>query len=175
MFVRLATLRGAIMVNVGQSPLRLAQAVVAGESSTKDIGGLEGAARLDAIQFVNTSRVAAALISESRQLDCQRCGNRSSIRFDLEEPLFGSGAHPKGDMVSDDSSRVHSEELTMKGLIHHAPRYVATSVSSLSSGRFDGMSLISEIRPLEAFVESLEDMAAGRGAKSALVPSGIRN
>lgn len=50
MFVRLATLRGAIMVNVGQSPLRLAQAVVAGESSTKDIVGLEGAARLDAIR-----------------------------------------------------------------------------------------------------------------------------
>jgi L-iditol 2-dehydrogenase len=58
----------------------------------------------------------------------------------------------------------------MKGVFHHAPRYVATAVSLLSSGQFDGMSLISEIRPLEALVESLEDMAAGRGAKYALVP-----
>lgn len=168
MFVRLATLRGAIVVSVDQSPLRLAQAVVAGASSTIDIGGLEGAARLDAIRQHTPGGRGADIGIEAVGLPAVWEQTLDTVRPGGTAIWFGGT--PKGDMVSIDSSRVHYEELTMKGVFHHAPRYVATAVSLLSSGQFDGMSLISEIRPLEALVESLEDMAAGRGAKYALVP-----
>ena len=40
----------------------------------------------------------------------------------------------------------------------------------LLSGQVDGDLLITESRPLEALVDSLEDMAAGRGSKYVLVP-----
>jgi L-iditol 2-dehydrogenase len=40
----------------------------------------------------------------------------------------------------------------------------------LASGDLDGETLITERRPLEALVDSLEDMAAGRGAKYLIDP-----
>ena len=55
-------------------------------------------------------------------------------------------------------------------MYHHAPRYVQIAVHLLSTGKFDGMTLCSEVRPLEALVESLEDMSKGIGSKYILKP-----
>ena len=65
---------------------------------------------------------------------------------------------------------MHYDEYTLKGVFHHTPRYVKTAVDLLLSGQVDGDLLITESRPLEALVDSLEDMAAGRGSKYVLVP-----
>lgn len=168
MFVRLATLRGATVVSVDQSPLRLAQASTAGASVTIDIGGLADAERLDAIRAHTPGGRGADIGIEAVGLPAVWEQTLDTVRPGGTAVWFGGT--PQGAIVKVDSSRVHYEELTMKGVFHHAPRYVASAVALLSSGQFDGMSLISEVRPLDALVDSLEDMAAGRGAKYALVP-----
>lgn len=82
--------------------------------------------------------------------------------------LFGG---PRaGARFSVDAVAMHYSEYTLKGVFHHTPQYVKTALDLLSSGALDGESLISERRPLEALVDSLEDMAAGRGAKYLLTP-----
>jgi len=65
---------------------------------------------------------------------------------------------------------MHYKEYTLKGVYHHQPRFVQIAVELLSSGKFDGMTLCTEVRPLEALVESLEDMARGVGSKYILTP-----
>ena len=65
---------------------------------------------------------------------------------------------------------MHYEEYTLKGVFHHTPNYVRTAVELLSSKKVDGLSLITEVRPLDQLIASLEDMAAGRGSKYVLVP-----
>ena len=56
------------------------------------------------------------------------------------------------------------------GIVEFAQALSARGVELLSTGKFDGMSLCSEVRPLEALVESLEDMAQGKGSKYILRP-----
>jgi L-iditol 2-dehydrogenase len=73
-------------------------------------------------------------------------------------------------MFSVDSSAMHYEEYTLKGVFHHTPTYVCTAVELLASKKVDGHSLVTEVRPLEDLVASLEDMAAGRGSKFVLTP-----
>jgi L-iditol 2-dehydrogenase len=73
-------------------------------------------------------------------------------------------------MFSVDSSAMHYEEYTLKGVFHHTPNYVRTAVELLASKKVDGHSLVTEVRPLEDLVTSLEDMAAGRGSKFVLTP-----
>jgi L-iditol 2-dehydrogenase len=80
------------------------------------------------------------------------------------------GGTPKGAPFSVDSSAMHYEEYTLKGVFHHTPNYVRTAVELLASRKVDGSMLITERRPLEALVPSLEDMAAGRGSKYVLEP-----
>lgn len=168
MFVRLATLRGASVVSVDQSAWRLEQARAAGAVTTVDITGLDESARLDAIRRTTPSGRGADIGIEAVGLAPVWEQTVETIRPGGTAVWFGGT--PKGAMVSVDSSRIHYQELSMKGVFHHAPRYVATAVHLLSTGKVDGMSLITESRPLEALVDSLEDMAAGRGAKYALVP-----
>ncbi len=168
MFVRLATLRGATVVSVDQSAWRLEQALAAGASTTVDITGLDDAERLDAIRAQTPAGRGADIGIEAVGLPQVWEQTLDTVRPGATAVWFGGT--PKGAIVRVDSSRVHYEELTMKGVFHHAPRYVATAVELLSTGQVDGMSLITETRPLEALVDSLEDMAAGRGSKYALVP-----
>ncbi|HEY4611070.1 MAG TPA: zinc-binding dehydrogenase, partial [Ilumatobacteraceae bacterium] len=80
------------------------------------------------------------------------------------------GGTPKGAPFSVDSSAMHYEEYTLKGVFHHTPNYVRTAVELLASRKVDGSMLVTERRPLEALVASLEDMAAGRGSKYILEP-----
>jgi L-iditol 2-dehydrogenase len=80
------------------------------------------------------------------------------------------GGSPAGAMFSFDSSAMHYQEYTLKGVFHHTPRYVKTAVDLMATGKVDTGLLITEQRPLDQLVDSLEDMAAGRGSKYVLVP-----
>jgi L-iditol 2-dehydrogenase len=80
------------------------------------------------------------------------------------------GGTPAGALFSVDSSAMHYQEYTLKGVFHHTPRYVSTAVDLMAGGKVDTSLLITEQRPLDRLVDSLEDMAAGRGSKYVLVP-----
>ncbi|MCI7305915.1 MULTISPECIES: alcohol dehydrogenase catalytic domain-containing protein [Trueperella] len=168
MFIKLAQLRGASVISADRSEGRLAQAEAAG-ARTVNLTGLESpeecAAKITELtpggRGADVAVEAVGLPQVWEQtVHCLRPGG-TAVLF---------GGTPKGAPFSVNSSDMHYKEYTLKGVYHHQPRYVKIAVELLSTGKFDGMSLCSEVRPLEALVESLEDMAQGKGSKYILRP-----
>ncbi|MGO1460216.1 MAG: zinc-dependent alcohol dehydrogenase [Flaviflexus sp.] len=168
MFIKLAQLRGASVIAADRSASRLAQAAEAG-ARTVDLTGLEGpeecAAQINELtpggRGADVAVEAVGLPQVWEQtIHCLRPGG-TAVLF---------GGTPKNAPFSVNSSDMHYKEYTLKGVYHHQPRYVKVAVELLSTGKFDGMSLCTEVRPLEALVESLEDMSQGNGSKYILRP-----
>lgn len=168
MFIKLAQLRGASVIAADRSASRLAQAAEAG-ARTVDLTGLEGpeecAAQINELtpggRGADVAVEAVGLPQVWEQtVHCLRPGG-TAVLF---------GGTPKNAPFSVNSSDMHYKEYTLKGVYHHQPRYVKVAVELLSTGKFDGMSLCTEVRPLEALVESLEDMSQGKGSKYILRP-----
>ncbi len=169
MFVRLATLRGANVISVDLSPWRLGQAERAGAVSTLDISGAGSSEEVVAtIKRATPGARGADVCIEAVGLPATWEQAVRTLRPGGTAVLFGGT--PAGAPFRVDSSAMHYEEYTLKGVFHHTPRYVKTAVDLLVSGQVDGSMLITESRPLDALVPSLEDMAAGRGSKYVLVP-----
>ena len=168
-FVRLAQLRGASVVAVDQSAWRLEQALAAGASAVVDITDLPDAdARVRAIKDATPGGRGADVGIEAVGLPAVWEQAVRTLRPGATAVLFGGT--PSGAVFSIDSSAMHYQELTVKGVFHHTPRHVRAAVALLASGAFDGESLITEARGLDQLVPSLEDMAAGRGSKYVLRP-----
>lgn len=168
-FVRLAVLRGASVVSVDQSAWRLEQAVAAGASATVDVADLPDAdSRVRAILAATPGGRGADVGIEAVGLPAVWEQAVRTLRPGATAVLFGGT--PAGAMFSIDSSAMHYQELSVKGVFHHTPRHVQAAVALLASGSFDGESLITEARGLDQLVPSLEDMAAGRGSKYVLRP-----
>ena len=169
MYIRLAQLRGASVIAADLSEGRLAQAEAAGAITTVNLGGYQTTAeKAAAIRAVTPHGRGADVAIEAvglpevweQTVQCLRPGGTAV--------LFGG---PKaGSTFTVDAVAMHYLEYKLVGVYHHAPRYVQTAVQLLSSGQFDGMTLCTEIRPLEALVASLEDMAGGVGSKYILRP-----
>jgi L-iditol 2-dehydrogenase len=168
MFVRLATLRGANVISIDVSSWRLREAVRAGAVETIDISGLDPVEVAARIKGSTPGGRGADVGIEAVGLPPVWEQTVRTLRPGGTAVLFGGT--PKGAPFSVDSSAMHYEEYTLKGVFHHTPRYVKAAVELLVSGKVDGGMLITESRPLEALVDSLEDMAAGRGSKYVLVP-----
>lgn len=169
MFTRLATLRGANVISVDQTPWRLQQATAAGAVETIDLSDLTSPEeRVARIKSRTPGGRGADVSIEAVGLPGVWEQAVRSLRPGATAVLFGGT--PSGALFSVDSSAMHYEEYTLKGVFHHTPDYVRTAVELLSSGKVDGHSLVTEVRPLEDLVRSLEDMAAGKGSKFVLTP-----
>ncbi len=169
MYIRLAQLRGASVIAADMSPGRLAQAKAAGAVEIVDLSGIETVAeKAEAIRKATPHGRGADVAIEAvglpevweQTVQCLRPGGTAV--------LFGG---PKaGSTFNVDAVAMHYLEYKLIGVYHHAPRYVQTAVHLLSTGKFDGMTLCTEVRPLEALVDSLEDMSRGVGSKYILQP-----
>lgn len=168
MFVQLATLRGATVISVDRSAWRLEQAARAGAAETIDIGDADADDVVSTIKNATPGGRGADVGIEAVGLPQVWEQTVRTLRPGGTAVLFGGT--PAGALFSVDSSAMHYQEYTLKGVFHHTPRYVKTAVDLLSSGKLDSSMLITEERPLDALVASLEDMAAGRGSKYVLVP-----
>ncbi len=169
MFVRLATLRGASVVCVDRSAWRLEQAASAGAVETIDLTDLATPeARATAIRYVTPGGRGADVGIEAAGLSEVWEQTVQTLRPGGTAVLFGGP--PRGTSFSVDTVDMHYSEYTLKGVFHHTPQYVQTAVSLLSDGKVDGYSLITETRPLDRLVNSLEDMAQGKGSKYILTP-----
>jgi len=170
MFVRLCRLRGAQVIATDRSATRLAQAREAG-AHTVDLTDLATTAdRSAAVRELTEGGRGADVAVEAVGLPEVWEQTVESLRPGGTALLFGG---PKaGSRFSVDAVAMHYSEYTLKGVFHHTPQFVKTALELLSSGDLDGESLISEHRPLDALVDSLEDMAVGRGAKYLLTPLG---
>ncbi len=169
MFISLVQLRGASVIAADMSQGRLQQALDAGAVDVVNLTGLETPAECAAaIKKVTPHGRGADVGIEAtgyapaweQTIQCLRPGG-TAVLF---------GGPKKGSEVTFNPVDMHYHEYTLKGVYHHQPRYVKTAVELLSSGKFDGMSLCTEVRPLEALIDSLEDMAQGKGSKYILKP-----
>lgn len=169
MFIRLAQLRGASVIAAGRSEGRLAQAAAAGAVATVNLSGHETTAeRAAAIRAATPHGRGADVAIEAAGLPEVWEQTVQCLRPGGTAVLFGG---PKaGSTFNVDAVAMHYLEYKLVGVYHHAPRYVQTAVHLLSTGKFDGLTLCTEIRPLEALVESLEDMSRGIGSKYILRP-----
>ncbi|MBO1032184.1 zinc-binding dehydrogenase, partial [Tessaracoccus sp. SD287] len=169
MFLKLAQLRGATVVVADRSEGRLEQAKQAGAAVTVNLTGLDTPEECAAaVRPFTPGERGADVAIEAVGLPQVWEQTVLGLRPGGTAVLFGGT--PKNAPFTLNSSDMHYKEYTIKGVYHHQPRFVAIAVDLLASGRFDGMSLCTEVRPLEALVESLEDMAAGRGSKYILQP-----
>lgn len=170
MFVRLARLRGAHVIAVDQSPERLAAARRMGAQEIIDIGEYETTAeRAAAVRAITPGGRGADVAIEAVGLPAVWEQAVQCLRPGGTAVLFGGP--PKGAEFSVDASAMHYSEYTLKGVFHHEPLYVQRALRLIEGGDLDGRDLITETRPLDRLVESLEDMAAGHGAKYAIDPS----
>lgn len=169
MFVALAILRGANVVAVDRSTWRLEQAAAAGAVETVDLTDISTVAdRAEAIRRVTPRGRGADVGIEAAGLPEVWEQTVQSLRPGGTAVLFGGP--PKGTSFKVNAADMHYSEYTLKGVFHHTPQHVQTAVHLLSDGKVDGYSLITETRPLERLVDSLEDMAEGKGSKYILTP-----
>jgi L-iditol 2-dehydrogenase len=169
MFVRLATLRGASVISVDQTPWRLEQAALAGAVETINLADMtDHDDRIKRIKAATPGGRGADVSIEAVGLPQVWEQAVQALRPGGTAVLFGGP--PKGAMFGVDASAMHYEEFTLKGVFHHTPKYVQTAVHLLATKKLDGQSLVTEVRPLNQLVPSLEDMAAGRGSKYILQP-----
>ncbi|HWM58757.1 MAG TPA: zinc-binding dehydrogenase [Pseudonocardia sp.] len=168
MFVQLATLRGATVISVDRSSWRLEQATAAGAAEVINIGDQDSDAVESMIRKATPGGRGADVGIEAVGLPAVWEQAVRTLRPGGTAVLFGGT--PAGALFSVDSSAMHYQEYTLKGVFHHTPRYVSTAVDLMAAGKVDTSLLITEERPLDRLVDSLEDMAAGRGSKYVLVP-----
>ncbi len=169
MFVRLAKVRGARVISVDQTEWRLEQARKAGADEIINVADLDtiedkAAAIRQRTRDGRGADVAVEAVGLpavwEQTIQCLRPGGTGL--------LFGGT--PKDAPVSINSSAMHYGEYDLKGVFHHSPDFIRVAVDMLSWGIIDGESLVTECRPLDALVDSLEDMAVGKGSKYAIVP-----
>ncbi len=169
MFNALVQLRGANVISADFSEERLELSRQAGCVGTVNLSAYEDTpSRAAAIK-------AATPYGRGADVSIEATGFADAWEQAIQSVRPGGmvvefGGPKKGSVVTFDPVAMHYQEFTVKGVYHHQPRYVKTAVELLKSGKFDGMSLCTEIRPLEALVDSLEDMAQGKGAKYILKP-----
>jgi len=82
--------------------------------------------------------------------------------------LFGGAPH--GTTMSIDTAFLHYGEITVKGVFHHTPRYVAEALALIAQHCIDVDALIAETLPLTRLPDAIAGMVERRGFKYALVP-----
>lgn len=169
MFVRLARLSGARVLAVARSAARLVTARKFGATETVDISGLDTPADKAAAVRDHTEGGRGVDVS----IECAgfpEVWEQAALSVRPGGTVVFFGGPKPGTRVPIDAAAMHYNEYTLKGVFHHTPEHVRTALRLLANGDLDGTALITAERPLEELVDSLEDMAAGRGNKYLVVP-----
>jgi L-iditol 2-dehydrogenase len=69
-----------------------------------------------------------------------------------------------------DTSLLHYNELTLKGVFHHTPHYIRTALNLISWGAIDTKTFITERMLLSKIDEALQKVLHQKGVKIALIP-----
>ncbi|MFN3928813.1 MAG: zinc-binding dehydrogenase, partial [Thermoflexus sp.] len=80
------------------------------------------------------------------------------------------GGCPVGTRASFDTARLHYQELTLRGVFHHHPRFVRAALNLLAAGQIPVEHLITGEYPLVRLLEAFERMERRQGFKFAIDP-----
>jgi L-iditol 2-dehydrogenase len=166
MFVRLAALRGARVICSDLSPNRLAVARQLGAAETVDASAVTD--QVAAVRAVTPEGRGADVAIEAVGLPEIWERTVQMVRPGGTVNLFGGAK--TGTDFSVSTGLLHYSELTIKGVYHHTPQYVATALALLASGAVPSRPFISGERPLADLVPTLEATGRQEGIKYAIVP-----
>ncbi len=147
MFVRLCSLAGAKVIAVGRRAPRLALAEVMGASAIVRSGEVPDV--VEAVRAHTDGRRGPDKVIECVGLPEVWEQAIAMGRKGATINLFGGC--PAESAIKLDTSRIHYDELTLKGTFHHTPATVRTALALIADGRV----------PAEAFIQqhaSLEDL-----------------
>jgi len=164
MFVRLASLRGAHVIATDLSDERLEVSRAMGAQETVNVSRLEDP--LKEVMALTREGRGADVAVEAVGLPATWEQTITQLRPGGTAVLFGGAK--SGSSISVDTVAMHYKEYTLKGVFHHTPNYVRTAVDLLTTRTVDGRLLLTEHRPLERLVESLDDMSNQKGLKYAI-------
>jgi L-iditol 2-dehydrogenase len=167
MFARLSALRGATVISTDLSDERLALARKFGAAETINVRGLKDP--VAEVRRHTPNGRGADVAVEAVGLPETWEQTIKELRPGGTAVLFGGAK--AGASISIDATSMHYEEYTIKGVFHHAPRYVRTAAQLLGTRVVDARPMLTDRRPLERLVETLEDMAQQKGFKYGIVPS----
>jgi L-iditol 2-dehydrogenase len=154
MFVRLCKLAGARVIAVGRRPARLEAARLQGADvllSTDTESDILAAVRTHTESHQGPDRVIECVgLPEMWELAIAMGRKASTIN------LFGGC--PKDTTVTLDTSRIHYDELTLKGTFHHTPQTVRGALALLAAGQVDARLFIQDSAPLSALPSVFADL-----------------
>jgi L-iditol 2-dehydrogenase len=164
MFVALASRKGATVVAVGRSPMKLRKALEMGAKASvpmDDLTTLEGRIRdltpggrgpdvvIEAVGLPLVWEIAMGLVKKGGLVN-----------------LFGGCA--RGTVASIDAHRLHYEEKSVISVFHHTPHYVAMALRLLENRVIRGEDLVTHRLPLEGLPRAFQYMEEHEALKVAI-------
>lgn len=164
MFVALAAQKGAKVIAVGRSPMKMEMALRMGAQVAipmEDIGSLEGR-----IRDVTPGRHGPDVVIEAVGLPHVWEMAMSVVRKGGLVNLFGGCA--KGTVARIDAHRLHYEEKSIISVFHHTPHFVAMALRLLESGAVQAQDLVTRTLSLEELPKAFRYMEGHEALKVAI-------
>ncbi len=164
MFVALASQKGAKVIAVGRSPMKMDTAMRMGAQVAipmGDMGSLEGR-----IRDVTPGRHGPDVVIEAVGLPHIWEIAMSVVRRGGLVNLFGGCA--KGTVAHIDAHRLHYEEKSIISVFHHTPHYVSMALRLLEAGVVQAEDLVTRTLPLEDLPRAFRYMEGHEALKVAI-------
>jgi len=166
MLARLAVLRGAQVIISDRFPERLELARRFGVRHTVLVD--QGSDQVEMVRRLTEGERGVDIAIEAVGSPAVWEATVRMVRKGGLAMMFG-GCAP-GTTFCMDTGSLHYGELTVRGLFHHAPRYVQAALRLIAEHQVDPDSLISGTMPLTELSTALTNIATNKGFKYALIP-----
>ncbi len=163
-----ARLKGARVILTGRGKERLALGKHFGAETVIDVGTLSAEEQCEVVKAETEGRRGADVVieavgtPETWEMAARMVRPGGLINF------FGGCA--AGTQVSLETRPLHYGELTIKGVFHHTPAYVAQALDLIGGQHIDVEALITERVPLSSLLVVLDRLCRKQGIKYALIP-----
>lgn len=161
MFVKLASLKGAYVI---ASDLSLERLKVALKFGAKDI--VEVKENIDQVEEIRKKTEAGRGVDvaiEATGMPEVWEKTIKMVRKGGTANLFGGCK--SGTSITIDTSLIHYDEITIKGVYHHTPYYVKKAFDLIKTRIVDARQFITSAVPLEKLIETLEKVGRQEGIK----------
>ncbi|MCL5986178.1 MAG: alcohol dehydrogenase catalytic domain-containing protein [Actinobacteria bacterium] len=166
MFVRLAALKGAMVICTDMKKERLDVAKSLGAHEIVDVSAIDNA--VSAVRDLTEDRRGVDIAIEAVGLPSVWQDTIAMVRKGGTANLFGGCA--SGTTITVDTGLIHYSEVTIKGVFHHTPRYVKSALDLIAIGAIDSKYFISCSLPLSDLSEILDLLINQQGIKTAVIP-----
>lgn len=152
------------VIIAGRHSIRLDTGLALGADAIIDVDGSDLLKEV----LAETGNRGADLVIESTGRPDVWESTLSVVRKGGNVLLFGGC--PDGSRACFDTTRLHYDEITLKGVFHFTPAAVKKAYEILSDGKIKVKPLITAEMPLQELPKAFEMLMAGKGIKYAIIP-----